>query len=209
MMRTALLLALLMVCASAFQLNMVAKPVPAKPVSKFIKPAAKSAPAPAKPVSKFIKPAAAKPVAKPAAKPVAKPAAPVKKAAPAPVKKVVAAPVKKVAPAPVKKATPVPPKKVVAAPAPPKRVFASSNSDLPAIFLTGYPSGKIDATGKVAYRSSFAGGLVGADVEAGEFDPFKLSQGVSSETLEWYRAAELKVCIIFSLPHHIIKFLIE
>jgi len=58
--------------------------------------------------------------------------------------------------------------------------------------LTGFPSGKVDASGAVAYRSSFAGGLVGADVEAGEFDPFKLSQGVSSETLEWYRAAELK-----------------
>jgi hypothetical protein len=41
--------------------------------------------------------------------------------------------------------------------------------------------------------SSFAGGLVGSDVEAPEFDPLQLSAGASAETLSWYRAAELKV----------------
>lgn len=43
--------------------------------------------------------------------------------------------------------------------------------------------------------SGFANGLVGSDVEAPEFDPLNLSAGVSEETLNWYRAAELKVCI--------------
>ena len=41
--------------------------------------------------------------------------------------------------------------------------------------------------------SSFANGLVGSDVEAPEFDPLNLSTGVSEETINWYRAAELKV----------------
>lgn len=39
----------------------------------------------------------------------------------------------------------------------------------------------------------FANGLVGSDVEAPEFDPLNLSTGISPETLNWYRAAELKV----------------
>lgn len=50
--------------------------------------------------------------------------------------------------------------------------------------------------------SSFAGGLVGADVEAGEWDPIGLSNGASDETISWYRAAELKharICMLASL----------
>lgn len=75
--------------------------------------------------------------------------------------------------------------------------------ELPAIFLTGFPEGGLDkSAGKVAPTSSFAGGLVGADVEAGEFDPLDLSVGLTDETLQWYRAAELKhcrVCMLASL----------
>ena len=53
---------------------------------------------------------------------------------------------------------------------------------------------------KAASSSDFAGGLVGVATENTflalplEFDPFKLSEGKSEETLAWYRAAELKVC---------------
>merc|ERR1711871_747160 len=90
----------------------------------------------------------------------------------------------------------------VKAPAP--APVSSSGSELPAIFLKGFPEGGIDAAaaGKTAPVSSFAGGLVGADVEAGEFDPLELSAGLSDETLQWYRAAELKhgrVCMLASL----------
>lgn len=46
---------------------------------------------------------------------------------------------------------------------------------------------------KQTVSSGFAGGLVGSDVEAPEFDPLQLSVGRSEETLAWYRAAELKV----------------
>jgi hypothetical protein len=45
----------------------------------------------------------------------------------------------------------------------------------------------------------FAYGLVGSDVELGEFDPFGLSAGRSEETVNWYRAAELKVYILLCL----------
>jgi len=48
----------------------------------------------------------------------------------------------------------------------------------------------------------FAGGLVGSDVEVPDWDPFKLSEGRSSETLAWYRAAELKharICMLACL----------
>jgi hypothetical protein len=50
--------------------------------------------------------------------------------------------------------------------------------------------------------SGFAGGLVGSDVEAPEFDPLQLSSGRSAETLAWYRAAELKharICMLAAL----------
>jgi len=50
--------------------------------------------------------------------------------------------------------------------------------------------------------SGFAGGLVGSDVEAPDFDPFNLSAGASDETISWYRAAELKharICMLASL----------
>ena len=46
---------------------------------------------------------------------------------------------------------------------------------------------------------NFAFGLVGSDIEAGEFDPFGLSVGKNEETLKWYRAAELKharICML-------------
>ncbi len=46
---------------------------------------------------------------------------------------------------------------------------------------------------QAAETSDFAGGLIGSDVEARQFDPFQLSAGRSAETLNWYRAAELKV----------------
>lgn len=47
--------------------------------------------------------------------------------------------------------------------------------------------------------SGFLGGLVGSDVEAPEFDPFQLSAERSEETINWYRAAELKVRDEFSI----------
>ena len=50
--------------------------------------------------------------------------------------------------------------------------------------------------------SFFAGGLVGSDVEVPDWDPFKLSEGRSAETLSWYRAAELKharICMLACL----------
>jgi hypothetical protein len=150
----------------------VPAPVAKKPsFSLFPTPAKKAAPAPA-PVKK-------------AAPVLAKAAAVVKKAAPVPVKKPAPAPVpvkkaapvlakaaaivKKAAPVPVKKLVPVPVKK--AAPAPIKSVSSSG----------------------------FAYGLVGSDIEAPEFDPLQLSAGQSEETLNWYRAAELKharICML-------------
>ena len=39
---------------------------------------------------------------------------------------------------------------------------------------------------------NFAGGLIGSDVEALAFDPWKLSADRDAEGLAWYRAAELK-----------------
>lgn len=51
-------------------------------------------------------------------------------------------------------------------------------------------------------RMEFANGLVGSDVEAPNFDPLKLSADVSDETLQWYRAAELKharICMLAAL----------
>ena len=45
--------------------------------------------------------------------------------------------------------------------------------------------------------NEFAYGLVGSDVESPNFDPLQLSAGRSEETVNWYRAAELKVCFIF------------
>jgi light-harvesting complex I chlorophyll a/b binding protein 4 len=48
----------------------------------------------------------------------------------------------------------------------------------------------------------FAGGLVGSDVEAIAFDPWKLSAERDAEGLAWYRAAELKhgrICMLAAL----------
>ena len=50
-----------------------------------------------------------------------------------------------------------------------------------------------------AQKSSFAYGLVGSDVESPNFDPLQLSAGRSEETVNWYRAAELKVTHAASL----------
>ena len=50
--------------------------------------------------------------------------------------------------------------------------------------------------------SSFAYGLIGADTEAGDFDPLGFSSQVPEETVRWYRAAELKhgrVCMAAAL----------
>jgi light-harvesting complex I chlorophyll a/b binding protein 1 len=54
----------------------------------------------------------------------------------------------------------------------------------------------------VASNPNFAAGLIGVDIEAGEFDPFELSAGRSEETLLWWRAAELKharICMLAAL----------
>lgn len=45
----------------------------------------------------------------------------------------------------------------------------------------------------VAKVNEFAYGLVGSDIESPNFDPLQLSAGRSEETVNWYRAAELKV----------------
>ncbi|KAG5183796.1 chlorophyll a/b-binding protein domain-containing protein [Tribonema minus] len=37
----------------------------------------------------------------------------------------------------------------------------------------------------------FAGGLIGADMEAGDFDPLKFSEGKTEQQLRWYREAEI------------------
>ncbi len=42
-------------------------------------------------------------------------------------------------------------------------------------------------------KEEFACGLIGSDIEAPNFDPFELSTGNSEETMNWYRASELKV----------------
>lgn len=58
------------------------------------------------------------------------------------------------------------------------------------------PPAKKGAVGKkVASKvtNDFAYGLVGSDVESPNFDPLQLSAGRSEETVNWYRAAELKV----------------
>lgn len=50
--------------------------------------------------------------------------------------------------------------------------------------------------------AGFAYGLVGSDIEAPEFDPLSLSAGRSLETIQWYRAAELKharICMLAAL----------
>mmetsp|Transcript_4865 Transcript_4865/g.7961 ORF Transcript_4865/g.7961 Transcript_4865/m.7961 type:complete len:201 (-) Transcript_4865:439-1041(-) len=58
---------------------------------------------------------------------------------------------------------------------------------------------------RAATKSSlnmFANGLVGSDVEAPDFDPLGLSESASEETINWYRAAELKharICMLAAL----------
>jgi hypothetical protein len=54
------------------------------------------------------------------------------------------------------------------------------------------PSKKVAAK-KVVKVNEFAYGLVGSDIEVPNFDPLQLSAGRSEETVNWYRAAELKV----------------
>ena len=157
-----------------------------------VKKAAALTPAPVKKAA-ALTPAPVKKAAALTPAPVKKAAAltpaPVKKAAPAPVKKAAPAPVKKAAPAPVKKAAPAPVKK--AAPAPIKAI-----SSTPKPKLAPKPSAP------VASNPNFAAGLIGVDIEAGEFDPFELSAGRSEETMLWWRAAELKharICMLAAL----------
>lgn len=59
----------------------------------------------------------------------------------------------------------------------------------------GKAANKVEKTVSKAMSSGFANGLVGSDVEAPEFDPLQLAAGRSAETLNWYRAAELKVML--------------
>ena len=149
------------------------------PKKKAAAPAPAAPPAPAK---KFGAPVFKSKAAAPAPAPVKKAAAPapVKKAAPAPATKAAPAPAKKAAaPAPVKKAAPAPVKKAAPAPAKKAAPVRKSSPKTPAFAPTS---------------SSFAYGLVGSDVETGEFDPLQLAAGRSEETVSWYRAAELKVC---------------
>ena len=168
----------------------------------FGTPAKKAAAAPA-PVP--VKKVAAAPAPVPVKKAAALTPAPVKKAAaltPAPVKKAAAltpAPVKKAAPAPapVKKAAPAPVKK--AAPAPVKK---AAPSPIKAVSSTPKPKSAPKPTAPVASNPNFAAGLIGSDIEAGEFDPFELSAGRSEETMLWWRAAELKharICMLAAL----------
>ena len=53
------------------------------------------------------------------------------------------------------------------------------------------------AAPKKVVKPEFAYGLVGSDVEVPNFDPLQLSAGRSEETVNWYRAAELKVSFWF------------
>ena len=55
---------------------------------------------------------------------------------------------------------------------------------------------KKTAAKKVVKVNEFAYGLVGSDIESPNFDPLQLSAGRSEETVNWYRAAELKVRLI-------------
>jgi hypothetical protein len=61
------------------------------------------------------------------------------------------------------------------------------------------PAKKGAAKKSVAKVSDFAYGLVGSDIESPNFDPLQLSAGRSEETVNWYRAAELKVFLIREL----------
>lgn len=162
------------------------------------KAAPKPVPAKSVPVSKVAPKVAPKPVpAKAAPKPVPAKAAPAKaapvKAVPKPVP-AKAAPVSK----PVPKVAPKPAisffKPAPAAPKPAAK---------PVFKPTPVPVKKAAASvASFAATSGFAGGLVGSDVEAFNFDPLELSKDRSPETLAWYRAAELKharICMLAAL----------
>ena len=95
------------------------------------------------------------------------------------------------------------PAKKVSTPAPAK---ASSSAPAPAKKASAPPAKKAapKAAPKAAFQASgsFAYGLIGADTEAGEFDPLGFSTQVDEETVNWYRAAELKhgrVCMTAAL----------
>ena len=118
-----------------------------------------------------------------------------KKSAPTPAP---AAPAKKVAAAaPAKKSSPLTPAKKAAAPAPAKKAAAPApKKAAPAPKKVSAPREAFKASGSFAY------GLIGADTEAGEFDPLGFSSQVDQKTVEWYRAAELKhgrVCMVAAL----------
>lgn len=64
------------------------------------------------------------------------------------------------------------------------------------------PKKAAPAPKKAAPVSDFAYGLVGSDLEARDFDPLGLSSGRSLETVQWFRAAELKharICMLAAL----------
>jgi hypothetical protein len=192
MFRFVVVLACLLAVATAFLPQGAMRASRLQMATPTFGPSKKSAPAPAP--AKKAAPAPVKAASSPAKSSsvpkfgggASKSAAPAKKAAPAP------APVKKAAPAAVKSSSvpkfgggaskasapaPAPVKK--AAPAPVKKAAApvKKSSPAPAPFVSS---------------GSFAYGLIGADVEAGEFDPLGFSTQVDQKTVEWYRAAELK-----------------
>lgn len=75
-----------------------------------------------------------------------------------------------------------------------------------AAFFTGGRVTKSSMTMKLGDTApqdpDFCYGLVGSDIEAGQFDPFDLSTGRTEETINWYRAAELKharICMLAAL----------
>lgn len=58
------------------------------------------------------------------------------------------------------------------------------------------------ATTARSMSMEFCNGLVGSDVEAPNFDPLQLSAGRDAETINWFRAAELKharICMLAAL----------
>ena len=63
------------------------------------------------------------------------------------------------------------------------------------------PSSKKAVGKKAPPKPEFAYGLVGSDIESPNFDPLQLSAGRSEETVNWYRAAELKVTNALNCPH--------
>lgn len=95
-----------------------------------------------------------------------------------------------------KKAAPAP------APTPAKKAAAPVKKAAAPAKKAAAPAASSSKKSKFVPSSSFAYGLVGADEEAGDFDPLGFSTQVDQATVEWYRAAELKhgrVCMLAAL----------